>query len=83
MISGFWLTTKSLKSDDNRIQLKGKLLLCAFILFPVASSLEVLVPLIPIIILARVLVIITMVLIYGGLILPKWMEKLFLRKRET
>ena len=80
LISGAWLTTKSLKSDDSRIRLKGKLLLYGFILFPIASGLEVLVPLIPIIILARVLVIITMVLIYGGLILPKWMEKLFSRK---
>ena len=32
--------------------------------------------------LARVLVIITMLLVYGGLILPKWMEKLFLRRKN-
>jgi len=82
IISGLWLTTKSLKSDDSRIQLKGKLLLSAFILFPIASSLEVLVPLIPIIIIARILIIITIFLIYGGLILPKWMERLFSRKGD-
>ena len=82
LISGFWLTKKSLKSDDKRIKLKGKLLLYGFLLFPIASVLEVLVPVIPIIILARILVIITMFLIYGGLILPKWMEKLFSKKKE-
>jgi len=82
IISGLWLTTKSLKSDDSRIQLKGKLLLSAFILFPIASSLEVLVPLIPIIILARILIIFTEILLYGGLILPKWMERLFSRKED-
>ena len=82
LISGFWLTKKSLNSHDKRIKLKGKLLLYGFLLFPIASVLEVLVPFIPIIILARILVIITMFLIYGGLILPKWMEKLFSKKKE-
>ncbi|HDZ18260.1 hypothetical protein LCGC14_0954040 [marine sediment metagenome] len=82
LISGFWLAIKSLKLDDKRIRLKGKLLFSGFLLFPLATALEILVPFIPIIILARILVIITMLLVYGGLILPKWMEKLFLRKKN-
>jgi hypothetical protein len=83
LISGFWLARKSLKSEDKRIRLKGKLLFFAFVLFPIASILEVLVPFIPIIIIARLLIIITEIFIYGGLILPKWMEKLFSRSSET
>ena len=82
LISGFWLAKKSLKADDKRIRLKGKLLVSGFLLFPLASALEVLVPLISVIIAARILVIITMFLIYGGLILPKWMERLFLKKKN-
>jgi len=82
LISGFWLAKKSLKSENDRIHLKGKLLLYGFILFPIASVLEVLVPFIPIIILARLLSIVTIILIYLGLILPKWMEKLFSRNKE-
>ncbi|HEA71201.1 hypothetical protein LCGC14_0492020 [marine sediment metagenome] len=82
LMSGFWLAKKSLKSDDKKIRLKGKLLFSGFLLFPLATALEVLVPFIPIIILARILVIITMLLIYGGLILPKWMERLFLKKKN-
>ncbi|HEC37691.1 hypothetical protein LCGC14_0562650 [marine sediment metagenome] len=82
VISGFWLAKKSLKADDKKVKLKGKLLLSGFFLFPLATTLEVLVPLISVIIAARILVIITMFLIYGGLILPKWMERLFLRKKK-
>jgi len=82
LISGFWLARKSLKSEDKRILLKGKLLLYAFILFPITSVLEVLVPIIPIIIIARFLGIVTEILVYGGLILPKWMEKLFSKNKE-
>ena len=82
LISGLWLARKSLKSEDKRILLKGKLLLIAFILFPITSVLEVLIPLIPIIIVARFLGIITEILVYGGLILPKWMEKLFSKSKE-
>ena len=82
LISGFWLARKSLKSEDKRILLKGKLLLIAFILFPITSVLEVLIPLIQIIIVARFLGIITEILVYGGLILPKWMEKLFSKSKE-
>lgn len=82
LISGFWLARKSMKSDDKRIQLKGKLLLYAFILLPITSTIEVLIPLIPVIIIARFLGIIDEILVYGGLLLPKWMEKLFLKNKE-
>ncbi len=76
LISGFWLASKSIKSENDRIHLKGKLLLYGFILFPIASVLEVLVPFIPVIILARILSIVTIFLIYLGLILPEWVFKL-------
>lgn len=83
LISGFWLASKSLKSENDRIKIKGRLLLFGFILFPIASTLEVLVPFVPIIIIGRLLALISLIFTYGGLILPKWMEKLFLKKEKN
>ena len=82
LVSGFWLVSKSLRSESPRVRQKGRLLLYAFTLFPIVSILEVLVPLVPIIILARLLSIITIILTYGGFVLPKWMENLFLKRKE-
>ena len=82
-ILGFWMAKQALKSSEKKIQLKGKLLLGSFILFAFSAVLEIMIPIIPIIVLARILVIICAFLFYGGLVLPKWMEKLFLRKNES
>ena len=83
MISlGFSLGFRSLKSDNKRIRLKGKLIISSFLLACFAYALEIFVPVIAIIILARILVMFTAILFYGGYILPKWMEKLFLKEGE-
>ena len=81
-ILGFWFSIKSLKSNNRKTRLKGKLLFFSFFIFTFAAILEILIPIIPIIIIARILVIISGIFFYGGFILPKWMEKLFLKEVE-
>ena len=82
-ILGFWMAKQALKSSERKIKLKGKLLLGGFILFAFSAVLEIMIPIIPIIVLARILVIICALLFYGGFYLPKWMERIFLRKNES
>ena len=83
MISlGFRLGFHSLKSNIKRVRLKGKLIVYSFILATFTFALEIFVPIITMIILARILVAFTAILFYGGFILPKWMEKLFLKEGE-
>lgn len=82
-ILGLWMAKQALKSSERKIKLKGKLLLGSFILFAFSAVLEIMIPIIPIIVLARILVIICAFLFYGGFVLPKWMEKIFLRKNES
>lgn len=83
MISiGFSLGFRSLRSDKKRIRLKGKLMISSFLLACVSYALEIFIPVIAIIILARILVMFTAILFYGGYILPKWMENLFLKEGE-
>ena len=79
IVLGLWMGRRALRSDDRRIQLKGKFLLCSFSIFAFASFLEVMIPIIFIIILARILVTFNAILLYGGFLLPKWMERLFLK----
>ncbi len=80
-IIGFWIANESLKSEDKRIRLKGKLLFISFTLFAFAAVLEVLIPIIPVLVMARILVMFCAILLYGGFFLPKWMEKLFLKEK--
>ncbi len=82
IILGLWMGKRALRSDDRRIQLKGKFLLCSFSLFAFAAFLEVMIPIILIITLARILVTFNAILLYGGFLLPKWMERLFLKQEN-
>ncbi len=79
IVLGLWMGKRAIRSDDKRIRLKGKLLLTCFSLFAIAAFIEVMIPVIFIIILARILVTFNSILFYGGFILPKWMERLFLK----
>lgn len=76
-ISGFWLSRTPLKSDDKHQKLKGKLMAVSFVLFAFASIIGVLIPVIFIIIIARILMVITIILLYAGLIFPKWVQWIF------
>jgi len=82
-ILGLWMAKQAMKSADRKIRLKGKLLLTSFILFAFSAVLEITIPVIPVIIIARILVVICALLFYGGFLLPKWMERLFLGKNES
>lgn len=82
-ILGFWMAKQAMKSTNRKIRLKGKLLLTSFILFAFSAVLEITIPIIPIIIIARILVVICALLFYGGFVLPTWMERIFLRKNES
>ena len=83
IVLGLWMGKRAIRSHDKRIQLQGKFLLTCFSLFAFVAFIEVMIPIIFILILARILVIFTSILFYGGFILPKWMEKLFLRKEDS
>lgn len=80
VLQGIWLGRESMKSEDNRIRLKGKLIVISFLFFLGASILEVFFSLILIFIIARVLVTISAISFYSAFILPKWIEKLFLKE---
>ena len=82
LVSGLLFARESLKSDSPEIKLKGKLLAAAFLSFVIGSLLEILSGIsIVILILARIILISSSIEFYGGFILPRWMEKLFLRKK--
>jgi len=79
LVSGILFARESLKSDTPEIKLKGKLLLAAFLSFVIGSVLEILSGIsIAILIIARLLLISSSIEFYGGFILPRWIEKLFL-----
>ncbi|MFW9875861.1 MAG: hypothetical protein ACFFG0_22385 [Candidatus Thorarchaeota archaeon] len=82
LISGTLFARESLKSDTPEIKLKGRLLLTAFLSFVIGSILEILSGIsIVVLIIARLLLISSSIEFYGGFILPRWMEKLFLRNK--
>ena len=81
LVSGILFAHESLKSKIPEINLKGKLLLAAFLSFVIGSILEILSGIsIALLIIARLLLITSSIEFYGGFILPRWMEKLFLKK---
>ncbi len=80
IVLGLWMGKRAIRSDDKRIRLKGKLLLTCFSLFAIAAFIEVMIPVIFIIILARILVTFNSILFYGGFILPKWMERILIKE---
>jgi len=82
LITGFLFARQSLKSDSPEIRLKGKLLFAAFTSFVLGSVLEILSGIsIIILIVARLILISSSIEFYGGFMLPKWMERLFLKEK--
>ncbi|TXT60482.1 MAG: conserved membrane protein of unknown function [Promethearchaeota archaeon] len=80
LITGILFARPSLDSEDPKIRLKGKLLIIAFISYTIGTFIDALVTknFITITIM-RVLEISSAIEFYGGFMLPKWMEKLFLK----
>jgi len=76
---GLLLGYNSTKSEDKRVKLKGKFLLSSFLFFLSGSLLEVFFNQIPVFIVARILIAISAIFFYFGFILPKRIEKIFLK----
>lgn len=82
LITGLLFARESLKSGDPVIQLKGKLLVTAFLSFVIGSVLEIISGIsIILLIVARLILITSAIEFYGGFMLPRWMEKFFLKKK--
>ena len=80
---------QSLKSTDPVVNLKGKLLIIALVLFSIAAMLDSVLgalfdptePILGLLFIAtRVTLMISGILFYSGFFLPSWMKSLFLRK---
>lgn len=82
VITGFLFANLSLKSKDPEVNLKGKLLIIAYIAFSVGALLDASVPFNElIIVIIRLILILSAICWYGGFILPKWMKKFLLKKK--
>ena len=78
-ISVALFTRESLKADDPEIQMKGKLLVVAILLYSVAALLETIVLIFPIPIIfqiiGRTFLIVSAVIFFWGFFLPEWIKK--------
>lgn len=80
--TGFLFANLSLKSDDPEVKLKGKLLIVAYITFSIGALLDSSVPFSEAtIVIIRLILIMSALCWYGGFLLPKWMRKLFLKRK--
>ncbi len=68
------------KSDNQRIRVKGELIFGSNMIFLVACIIEIFIPIISLLVLARFLVMSFASIFYMGIVLPKWAEKLFLKE---
>jgi len=73
--SGIWFAVNSLKSDQERLKLKGKFLLSAFIIFVAGTTWDI----IATNIFTRLLLVISAVIFYIGYILPPKIENFFIK----
>jgi hypothetical protein len=80
IITGIIFSRRSIKSDDPKITLKGKFLLCAFVLFTIGAFLDAVIPLNAItLIITRLILILSAIFFFIGFLLPKKIEKLFIK----
>ena len=82
LITGFLFTRESLKSSDETVRLKGKLLLTAFLLFIIGAGLDTSIPLnLLTLSIYRTLEVLSAIFFYGGFYLPTWMKEIFFRNK--
>lgn len=88
LVTGTLFARRSLRSDNEEVKLKGKLLLAAFLSFSTGAILDSIIggileytdPLLPIlVVIVRIILISSAIEFYGGFILPKWLKNLFLK----
>ena len=82
-ITGLLFAKESLKSDNPEIRLKGKLIGLAFISFLVGGILDGLLSFdVTTLLISRIILILSGFAFYFGLVLPDWLKKLLIRKKE-
>jgi len=82
LITGYLFARTSMKSGDAEIELKGKLLLLAFILYVTGAMLDTLLFLdLFALILIRGFELASVIVFYWGFVLPKFMKKLFIKEQ--
>ncbi len=82
LVTGFIFASKSLKSPNKELKLKGWFLIFAFILFTIGTVIDVIGadnPTEIMIFLARTFVIISSILFYIGFTLPRFIKELFIK----
>ncbi len=80
LITTYMLGIYYWRSDKKKIKLQGKFITIAMCIFLFSSLLEIFVPNIQMNIIARILVMIYAFVYYGGFMMPKWLERLFLKE---
>lgn len=83
LVTGLMFARESLKSENKEINLKGKLLIVAFLLFIIAAILDsqggALLNAV-MVVSVRVLLITSAIFFYMGFVLPDWAKKIFLKE---
>lgn len=81
LVIGTLFARISLRSEVLALKLKGKLLIAGLLSFIFGGILDIIGDIsVVILILARILLMLSSFLFYGGFLLPNWMKKLFLKK---
>ncbi len=87
LATGLRFAIESLRTDDKAIQLKGKLLIIAFISFTTGALMDSVGPMIlgemseAMIVIVRVILISSSIIFYLGFLLPDWVKKLLLKEK--
>lgn len=81
ILPGLWLSKDSLRTNDPKIRLKGKILLITFLISILMTLLELLSSTVLVYLIARIVAMVVSVLFYIGFILPNWAKKFFLKEK--
>ncbi|MHA1689855.1 MAG: hypothetical protein ACTSYC_08690 [Promethearchaeota archaeon] len=82
ILTGLPFATTSMRANAKNIQLKGKFILLALISFAIGALIPYIVYNIPALVISRLILVSCAFEFYIGFLLPKWAEKLFLRKES-
>ena len=76
LITGIIFSRESMQSSDPNIRLKGRLLLYGFVIWSMVAIIDGLVSNIIALFVVRFFLMLSVILLYGGFMLPDWMKKL-------
>lgn len=81
LFTGVSFARESLKSDNPEMQLRGKLIIAAFVSFSVGALMDSALPLNTVsLLIARFILMFSSILFWGGFILPDWMKKILIKE---